>query len=236
MKLSQKKVKLEEEGKKKMNRKKLVRIILFGAPGAGKGTQAEAMEELFKFTKISTGDLIRDEVKHGTQIGKEVEAVIARGDLVPDDIIVNLLNLRLEKGDICCGYIVDGFPRTINQAEILSSMPVEKEVVIYLKVSNEDLIVNRVISRLICNNCGHIYNLQIEPPKVEGKCDHCGGNIRQRKDDKEVVIRKRIQIYRDQTKPVIQYYRNKGMLHEIDAVQSVEEVFNNIKQIIGVLN
>jgi adenylate kinase len=211
----------------------LIRIVLFGAPGAGKGTQAEYLEDTFGYRKISTGDLIRAEVKAGTEIGLKVKAIMEKGELVSDEIIIDMLKKRLAGDDIHGGYIMDGFPRTRSQAEALSRMPVDKEVVIYLKIGDEDVIVRRILSRLTCSSCGDVYNIEANPPKKEGICDECGGILKHRSDDNEETIRQRMRVYRDQTEPVFDFYRGRGALHEIDALDSIEDVFESIK---GVLN
>jgi len=211
----------------------MIRVVLFGAPGAGKGTQAETIAENYGFKKISTGDIVRAEVSAGTPVGLKVKSIIDKGELVPDQVMIDLLKQRLSRPDIEKGYIIDGFPRTTYQAEALSNMTVQKEVVIYLKVGSEDTIVKRMLSRLTCSQCGAIYNIQQNPPKVESRCDICNGTIKQRSDDNSETVRKRIAVYREQTKPVINYYREKGVLHEIDASRSVEEVFNSIAGILS---
>ncbi|MCP5050125.1 MAG: adenylate kinase [bacterium] len=209
-----------------------MRVILFGAPGAGKGTQADSLEEKYGWRKISTGDLIRAEVSGGTEIGLKVKAIMESGELVSDEIIIEMLKNRLAKDDIDGGYIMDGFPRTRNQAEALSRMTVDKEIAIYLNV-DENVVVKRLLSRLTCSSCGAIYSTDHNPPKVAGICDTCGGTITQRSDDNEETIRKRIRVYREQTEPAIDFYRQKGVLREIDASRPIAEVFETI---VGVLN
>ncbi len=208
------------------------RVILFGAPGSGKGTQAEAIEKRFGYVKVSTGDLIRAEVRMQSKIGLEVKATIDKGELIPDHVILGLLKKRLQKDDILNGYIVDGFPRTLAQAIELSQMKVDSEIAIYLKIGNESVIVQRLLSRLTCPRCNAIFSMINNPPKVEGVCDSCGIALRQRTDDNAETIRNRISIYREQTKPVISYYREKGMLMEIDASLPVESVFKQIEEIL----
>jgi adenylate kinase len=154
------------------------------------------------------------------------------GELVSDDIIIEMLKNRLNKDDIRGGYIMDGFPRTRNQAEALSAMTVNREIAVYLKV-NEEVVVKRLLSRLTCESCGDIYSTESNPPKVEGICDECGGKLIQRTDDNEETIRKRIEVYKEQTEPAIDYYRQKGVLHEIDASQSIDDVYSSI---LGVIN
>jgi adenylate kinase len=210
----------------------MIRVILLGAPGAGKGTQADALEELYGYKQISTGDLIRAEVSAKTDIGLKVKATMEKGELVSDDIVLGLLKNRLQQDDIVGGYIMDGFPRNPHQAAELSGMKVDREVVIFLDV-NEDVVVERLLSRLTCSNCGEIFNLLSNPPQQEGKCDECGGNLIRRSDDNEETIRNRIQVFRKKTQAVIDYYREKGSFHRIDASDSVADVLATIKGVLA---
>ncbi len=209
------------------------RIILLGAPGCGKGTQADILENKYGYKKISTGDLIRAEVVAETDIGRQVKDIMEKGQLVPDQSIINILEKRLKQGDIKNGYIMDGFPRTRQQAETLSRMEADSEVAIYLRIVNEDVVVKRLLSRLTCSQCGAIFNIQNNPPKVPGVCDLCGGTIKQRADDNEKTVRSRIDVYRKQTEPVVDYYKNKGILHEVQASGSVEKVFEAIEEVLN---
>lgn len=209
------------------------RIILFGAPGAGKGTQADEIQDKYGYVKISTGDLIRAEVKAETDTGKKVKDIIASGELVSDEIIIGLLKQRLGQKDIAAagGYIMDGFPRTPNQAAELSRMTVDEEKTIYLVV-DEDVVVERLLYRLTCA-CGETFNSRTEPPKVEGICDECGGPLKKRTDDNEDTIRNRISVYKEETEPAIGFYRAGGNLTEIPAEGSIENIFKKIE---GVIN
>jgi adenylate kinase len=212
----------------------MVRIILLGAPGAGKGTQADAIEDKYGYKQISTGDLIRTEVSAKTKIGLKVKAIMEKGELVSDDIVIELLKNRLQQKDIVNGYIMDGFPRNRHQAEELSRIETDREVVIYLQV-NEEEVIRRLLSRLTCSNCGAIFNLLSETPKQAGKCDECGGTLIQRADDNEETIRNRIRVYKEQTQPVIDYYLEKGQegsFHQIDASKPVDEIFAEIEGVL----
>ena len=213
----------------------MVRIILFGAPGSGKGTQADSIENKYGYKKISTGDLVRAEVKAKSTLGLEIKTIIENGELVPDETIIKILKKRLKQDDIKNGYIMDGFPRTRPQAEALSRMEIESEVAIYLNIIDEDVIVKRLLSRLTCTNptCGAIFNVENNPPKTAGQCDYCGSPIKQRADDNKETVRKRIEVYREQTEPVIEYYKQKGSLYEINASRTIDDVFESIE---GVLN
>ena len=207
------------------------RVILFGAPGAGKGTQADFIEQNFGYKKISTGDLIRTEVRSGSEIGKIVKAIIDNGELVSDEIIIEMVKRRINQDDIKKGYIMDGFPRTLKQALELSNIKIEREIVIYLKV-NEDSVVERLVSRLTCKKCEAIYNIKDKPPKNPEICDVCGGILERRMDDNEETIRNRIKVYNETTLPVIDFYREKGILYEVDASDSIDEVSLKIEGIL----
>lgn len=205
------------------------RVILFGAPGAGKGTQAELIRSRYGFVKISTGELIRTEVKSGSEIGLKVRSVIEKGDLVPDGIIIEMVKNRLNQGDVKEGYILDGYPRTIAQAKAMEQLPADKEFIFYLKVGDPAKVVGRVVTRLTCARCGATFSLLTRLPKLEGVCDLCQGELIKRSDDQENTIRQRIHIYRRETKPVIDFFRQTGSLIEIDASAEIEKV----SQVIG---
>jgi adenylate kinase len=209
----------------------MVRIILFGAPGAGKGTQADQIEDKYGYKKISAGDLIRAEVSSQSEIGNQVKETIARGELVSDETIINLVKSRVKKDDIVNGYIMDGFPRTINQAQELNKIAVDRELAIFLKV-DEQFVTDRLLSRWTCKNCEAIYNEKNKPPRKDGICDECGGILIKRSDDNLETISKRIQIYNQETLPVVNFYREKGNLHEVDSSRSINEVFSEIEDIL----
>ena len=212
----------------------MVRVILLGAPGAGKGTQADAIEDAYGYKQISTGDLIRAEVSAKTKIGLKVKNIMEKGELVSDDIVITLLKNRLKQDDIVSGYIMDGFPRNRHQAEELSRLAADREIVINLEV-NEEVVVRRLLSRLTCSGCGAIFNILNDPPKQAGKCDQCGGTLIQRADDNEETIRNRMSVYKKQTQPVIDYYLEKGKkgtVHQIDASKPVDEIFAAIKGVL----
>ena len=207
------------------------RIILFGAPGSGKGTQAEKIEREFSYKKISTGDLIRAEVQNKSIIGEKIEEFNTKGLLVPDQIIIEMVNSKISSGDIKKGYILDGFPRTLDQVKGLSAVPADEEIAVFLRV-DEDIIVNRILSRLSCENCGEIFNTVSQPPARENICNKCGSELTKRNDDTEEIIKKRIIIYREETLPVINYYRGKGNLHELDASRDIKEVWAKIRELV----
>jgi adenylate kinase len=202
-------------------------VIMFGPPGAGKGTQAKFLSDKFNIPQISTGDILRDAVKCGTQLGKEAQPYMNRGALVPDEVVIGIIEERTKEKDCTNGFILDGFPRTIAQAEALEELlekrgtPVTQ--VVNLKVSDNE-IVKRSMSRLVCKSCNAVYNLLVSPPRVDGKCDACGGELAQRDDDKEEVVRKRLRVYTDQTKPLLKYYAKRKLLKDVDGSGSIEEV------------
>jgi adenylate kinase len=210
-------------------------LILLGAPGAGKGTQAKLIMEKYKIPQISTGDILRNEIQENSNLGQQVKDILEKGELVSDKIILEIVRKRLTQTDCARGFILDGFPRTIAQAEgleqILSHMHIKdlKVIEIYLAESE---IIRRLTSRRICANCGKDYNLLFNPPPPNSKCTICNGEIIQRDDDKEETIQNRLNVYRNQTKPLIDFYRKKNRYFQVDGLQSVKEVFGSIKKIL----
>jgi len=201
-------------------------IILLGAPGAGKGTQAKQIVDRFGIPQISTGDLLRDNVKRGTELGKQAKAVMDRGDLVPDDLVCNMVAERLSQPDTSRGFILDGFPRTVKQAEWLDHLLAGKvfenqgdrkvpPVVVNIAVGYNQLF-KRLTGRRMCPSCGRIYNIYFQPPRADELCDVDGSKLITRPDDSEAVISERLKAYERQTLPLIDYYRGKGQLREID--------------------
>ncbi|MHA1595492.1 MAG: adenylate kinase [Candidatus Baldrarchaeia archaeon] len=212
-----------------------MRIILFGPPGAGKGTQAKKLSEVFGIPHIATGDILREEVARGTELGKLAKSYMDRGELVPDDIIIRIIEERLKREDCRNGFILDGFPRTMAQAEalddLLRRLNIKLDAVINLEVSDDE-VVRRLSYRRICKKCGKIYHLMFDPPKEDNICDMCGGELYQRDDDKEEVIRNRLEVYRKQTLPLLKYYEEKGLLININGERSIDEVFNDIIRVL----
>jgi len=190
-----------------------MRLVLLGPPGAGKGTYASRLTVKLGVPHISTGDMVREEIKKQTDLGRKIKEYSDRGALVPDEIIIKLLANRLRKPDCDKGFILDGFPRTISQAEALEKIA-KIDLVINLNVPDE-IIITRLSNRLVCSKCGAIYNLLTLKPKREGICDKCGGRLYQREDDKPEVIKERLDVYRRQTAPLIEYYNNKGLLRNV---------------------
>ncbi|MDA8242250.1 MAG: adenylate kinase [Nitrospiraceae bacterium] len=208
-----------------------MRLVLLGAPGAGKGTQAKKLIEKYSIPQISTGDILRKAVADGTPLGKEAKAVMDRGELVPDSIVLGLVRERLKRDDCRNGYILDGFPRNTAQAEaldkMLSTMAAALTVAVSIDVDKNDLM-KRMTGRRTCKSCQQVYNIYFSPPKKEGVCDKCGGALFQRDDDKEETIRKRLDVYEAQTAPLIDYYRRKGILKSIPGTGSIEEIFKKV--------
>ena len=202
-------------------------VVLLGGPGAGKGTQAEKLLENWNMEHLATGDILRDEVDKGTELGKKAKEYMNRGDLVPDDLVVDMVQKRLTDQK---GYLFDGFPRTIDQAEALDEV-LELDLVAYIKIDKSEA-VRRLSSRRVCSECGRIYNTLFKPPNREGTCDECGGELYQRDDDKSEVIRDRFETFLDETAPLIEYYRERGLLAEIDGEQEPGEVYKDIERVL----
>lgn len=199
-----------------------MKLILLGAPGAGKGTQAEVICNALNIPAISTGNLLREAVKNGTALGMEAKTYMDGGKLVPDEIVINILKERLAQDDCQAGFILDGFPRTVPQAEILSQMGVEIDKVLDIEVPDEK-IMQRLSGRRVCEGCGASYHLDYKPSKVEGVCDKCGAKTVQRKDDHPDTIKERLQVYHAQTEPLKDYYQQTGKLVVVEGQEEVAE-------------
>ncbi len=213
-----------------------MKIIMLGAPGAGKGTQAKMIAEKYLVPHISTGDIFRANIKEGTELGKQAKEYMDKGQLVPDSLTVNLLLDRVAKDDCKNGYVLDGFPRTIPQAEVLdealSKLGENIDYAIDVDVPDEN-IINRMSGRRACVTCGATYHLKHIPPKKEGICDKCGSELILRDDDKPETVKKRLDVYHEQTQPLIDYYTNKGILKTVDGTKDMLEVFGDIVSILG---
>jgi len=208
-----------------------MRIILLGPPGAGKGTQAKMVAEAFRMPHISTGDILRDNVKRGTPLGRKAKEHMDAGGLVPDELIIDLIRDRLSQPDATGGFLLDGYPRTTPQAESLEKVGGELgweiDAVVDIEVPDEAL-VSRLTGRRMCT-CGASYHLEFNPPKKEGVCDACGAKLYQRDDDSEGPIRSRLKVYHEQTQPLIDFYGSRGKLVEIDGKQDIDRVFAAIR-------
>ncbi len=212
----------------------MVNIVLLGAPGAGKGTQAMKISQLYNIPHISTGDILRDNLERGTQLGLEAKKFMDRGALVPDSVLIGIVKDRLSEPDTDKGLLLDGFPRTIPQAEalwdIMDQIGKKLDAVIDIEVPDE-VLVKRLAGRRMCR-CGASYHVIFSPPEVEGKCDHCGGELYQRDDDAENAIKTRLVYYYGQTYPLIDYYGEKGLLRPVNGTGSVDDIFNKISSVI----
>ncbi len=210
-------------------------LIFLGAPGAGKGTQAKMVSEKYGIPQISTGDMLREAVAKGTELGKKAKEYMDRGELVPDEIVIGIVKERLQQPDCEKGFVLDGFPRTLAQAEALDEMLKELgkkiDAVINIAVPEEE-VVKRIVYRRTCKNCGAVYHLIYNPPKEDNKCDKCGGELYQRDDDKEETVRERYRVYRENTEPLIEYYRKKGILYDVDGTKDIKGVWEQIEAIL----
>jgi adenylate kinase len=204
-----------------------VRVILLGPPGAGKGTQAGNIAETYAIPHISTGDILRANVREGTELGLEAKRFMDAGDLVPDEVIIGMVGDRLAEPDAAQGFLFDGFPRTVPQAEALEKLLQDRgqplDVVLRLAV-DEDEVVSRLTGRRTCTACGAVFHVDHHPPATEGVCDSCGGELVQRDDDREDVVRNRLEVYRRSTEPLEEFYWNRGLLRDVEAVGTVDEV------------
>ena len=213
-----------------------MKIIMLGAPGAGKGTQAKKIASKYSIPHISTGDIFRANIKNGTELGKKAKTYMDQGLLVPDELVVDLVVDRVAADDCANGYVLDGFPRTIPQAEALDAALEKKgeamDYAINVEVPDEN-IVKRMSGRRACVACGATYHIEHIPPKTEGICDTCGKELILRDDDKPETVLKRLNVYHEQTQPLIDYYTNSGILKEVDGTIDIEEVFNEIVKIQG---
>ncbi len=215
-----------------------MRIVLLGGPGSGKGTQAKKLTEKYRIPQISTGDIFRAAVKEGTPMGLKAKEYMDKGELVPDSVVVGVVEERLAKPDLNAGFMLDGFPRTLPQAEaldkIMQKMGKGIDHAILVDVPDEELM-KRLTGRRTCRNsdCGKMYHVMFNPPKKEGVCDACGSELYQRADDSEATIRERLNVYAEQTAPLIDYYNKKGLLRQVAGVGPIENIFAALVKILG---
>ncbi len=213
-----------------------MRLILLGPPGAGKGTQAASISKQYNVPHISTGDIFRKNIKEGTELGKKAKEYMDKGLLVPDDLVVAIVEDRLKEDDCKSGFLLDGFPRTVNQAKtldkVLENMNTSLNNVINIKV-DRDILVERIVGRRICKDCGATYHVEFNPTEEKDMCDACGGELYQRDDDKAETVVKRIEVYLNETSPLINYYDQKNILIDIDGEQDIDKVFKNIALALG---
>jgi adenylate kinase len=210
-------------------------VIFLGPPGAGKGTQAKELAGIYRVPHLSTGDMLREHVSLGTPLGMEARPIMARGDLVPDSLVLKMVRERIERLDCSHGFVFDGFPRTVAQAQYLSVLlrqhGFRPALVVYFAL-DPALVLRRITGRRMCKVGGEIYNIYERPTRVEGRCDNDGGELQQRPDDREEIVAPRLQAYEKQTEPLVAYYRRLGRLHEVDASKSVDEVKQRVLEIV----
>jgi len=212
-----------------------MRIVLFGAPGSGKGTQARRLMDAYASPQISTGDLLRAAVAAGSSLGRKAKAAMDAGKLVADDIVVGMIRERLQQKDTKFGFILDGFPRSIAQAQALDQMleaegkPLNRAILLDVKFEN---LVKRLTGRRTCKACGHLYNIYFSPPRKDGVCDHDGGELLQRADDNEATITSRLKVYEEQTAPLVDYYKKQNKHVAVDGEGSMDEIFRRIEKVL----
>lgn len=208
-----------------------MRLVLLGPPGAGKGTQASAIVKEYNIPHISTGDIFRANIKEGTELGKKAKEYMDKGLLVPDELVVTIVKDRLTKDDCANGFLLDGFPRTVNQAEALDAelllMGIKLDKVVNID-ADSSVLIERAIGRRICKECGATYHIKFNPPKNEGVCDLDNAPLFQRDDDVEATVATRINVYQNQTQPLINYYQQKGLILNVDGTRPIDDIFNSI--------
>ena len=203
-----------------------MRLVFMGPPGIGKGTYASAVSKKYGIPHISTGDIFREEIKKGSPLGLKVKEYVSRGELVPDDIVIEVVRRRLSREDCKKGFILDGYPRTLRQAEALDE--ITKIDLVLNFVAPDEIIIERVSGRIICSKCGAIYHEKWRPPRKPGVCDVCGGRVIKREDDRPEVVKHRLELYKRQFAPIIEYYRRKGLLVDVDASDTADVVIPRI--------
>jgi len=210
-------------------------MIFLGLPGAGKGTQAKKVSSKYNIPHIATGDIFRNAIKNETPLGKKAKSFIDQGELVPDEVTIGIVRNRLKEDDCKDGFILDGFPRTINQAEalkdIMEELNTKLDLALFIKVPEKELI-KRLSGRRVCEDCGATYHVEFNPPEKEGICDKCGGNLIQRSDDTEETVKNRIEVNKEKTEKLIEFYDNEGILQTIESSGGIEEVFKKVTSVV----
>ena len=209
----------------------MMKLIMFGPPGAGKGTQADLLCRRYGIKKISSGDALRDVIRSGSELGEQVKALMDEGKFVPNEIVTEIIRDRVSSPDCANGFILDGFPRNLEQAKELVGMGVRVNKALLINVPDE-VLVDRVQGRVMCDKCGTSFHLKNNPPAVEGVCDKCGGHLQARHDDRPETVRARLKVYHEQTDPVVDFYRDRGVLSEIDGTASIEAAAEEILKIL----
>lgn len=213
-----------------------MRIVMLGAPGAGKGTQAKKLIDKYGVPQVSTGDLLRAAVTAGTGLGREAKSYMDKGELVPDSVVLGMVEERLRQDDCKDGYILDGFPRNTAQAQALDGILAELDMQLDAALSVDvpfDELMKRLTGRRTCSGCGQMYNIYFNPPREENVCDKCGADLYQRDDDREETINKRLEVYNEQTAPLIDYYREKGIVKSVSGTGSIDDIFENVCETLG---
>jgi len=209
-------------------------VVLLGPPGAGKGTQAKVLSKKFKLVHVSTGDMLREAVKKGTQTGKTAKTYMDKGELVPDNVVIDIVVDRISEDDAKDGFMLDGFPRNQKQAieldDAMNKKDMHLDIVLYFRTSPE-VSVARLSGRRVCTSCGANFHIKNMPPKKEGICDYCGGRLIQREDDKEETVKNRLAVYEKETKTLVDYYKEKGILEEVSGDMDVNELFKKIEEV-----
>jgi adenylate kinase len=212
-----------------------MRVIFLGPPGVGKGTQSKKLSESHKVAHIATGDILREAVKNGTPIGLKAKSFMDKGELVPDAVVIGIIEERFQRPDVKAGFVLDGFPRTVAQAEalndLLTRMRLPIEAVMYFDAADE-VIVERISGRRTCKKCGAPYHMKFMPPKKAGVCDRCSGELEHRTDDQEDKVRNRLKVYKAQTAELISYYSDRKLLHKIDGARPPDEIFRSVQKIV----
>ena len=213
-------------------------LVLLGPPGAGKGTQGERLVKDYQIPHISTGDIFRASIKAGTALGREAQKYMDAGELVPDEVVVGIVQERLEEGDTKAGFLLDGFPRTVSQADALDEFlqVAGRPLLAVINIAvDPEVLVTRLSGRRICKKCSAVYHIATKKPKIDGVCDHCEGQLMQRDDDREETVRKRLQVYTEQTEPLIRYYQEASLLLSVNGDQDINQVYQDIVNALGAL-